>query len=524
MSAADRSHPRVVTLALDMGDGDLIQQWARAGHLPNLRKLIDAGTWVELESPAKVLHTSTWPTFATGTLPGTHGVYYPYQPEPGHQQAQHIRPDHYGAPTFWSRADRHGRRCVVYDIPETFPEAGFNGEAIFEWGTWAWYGEQTSQPNSLMEELGREFGKYPLGIEALQLGLGRPNRNTLQERLPRSVAHKRDSLKWFLKRADWDLIVAGFCETHPAGHYLWPASFSREKGTEDPGFDAIRSVYAAIDDAIGKLSSEFPSGTVLIVVSGDGVRPNHAGWHLLPKVLERLGYTNAGAQTDGGGTKSRSLAARLKDALPPQARRWVADHMPRSLRERVGAHLQSAHIDWSRTRAFTLPTDLEGYIRINLKEREPQGIVQPGAEYDALCADIRSSLLALKNPATGRPAVEAVWLCHEVFAGQRQQQLPDLVVSWNDEAPIAALEGPGLERVEEPSPDPRTGTHSTRGFMLAHGSGIARGAVRRGRLEQVAPTILDLLGLRAESGFDGPPIDLRSSQTNDNKLRSPIGG
>jgi predicted AlkP superfamily phosphohydrolase/phosphomutase len=197
--------------------------------------------------------------------------------------------------------------------------------------------------------------------------------------------------------------------------------------------------------------------------------------------------------------------------------------MPRSLRERVGAHLQSAHIDWSRTRAFTLPTDLEGYIRINLKGREPQGIVQPGAEYDALCANIRSSLLALKNPTTGRPAVEAVWLCHQVFAGRRQQQLPDLVVSWNDEAPITALEGPGLERIEEPSPDPRTGTHSTKGFMLAHGSGIAR-ATRRGKLEQVAPTILDLLGLPAESGFDGPPIDLRSSAANDNKLRSPIGG
>src|SRR4030095_10542133 len=200
MTTPRRKNTNVVAIALDMGDGGLIQDWARAGHLPHLRELIDGGTWLDLDSPASVLHTSTWPTFATGTLPGTHGVYYPYQPEPGHPQAQHIRPDPYGAPTFWRRADRHGRRCGVYDIPETFPEAGFNGEAIFEWGTWAWYGEQTSRPNSLVDELRREFGKYPLGIEALQLGLGRPNRNTLQERLPRRVEHKRARLKWFLQR------------------------------------------------------------------------------------------------------------------------------------------------------------------------------------------------------------------------------------------------------------------------------------------------------------------------------------
>ena len=520
-----RNSRRVVAIALDMGDGGLIQHWARAGHLPQFRELIDAGTWVDLESPARVLHTSTWPTFATGTLPGTHGVYYPYQPEPGHQLAQHVRPDHYGAPTFWSRADQHGRRCIVYDVPETFPEAGFGGSAIFEWGTWAWYGAQASVPQGLIEELKQGFGKYPLGIEALQLGLGRPNRAVLQDRLPRSVAHKCETLKWLLGRADWDLVVAGFCETHPAGHYLWPASFAHDKGVEDSGFDAIRGTYAAIDDAIGKLRAELPPDTALMVVSGDGVRPNHAGWHLLPTVLERLGYTNAGPDLKTAATaRPQSPIARLKNALPPRARRWVADMLPRSLRERVGAHLQSGHIDWSRTRAFTLPTDLEGYIRINLKGREPQGIVAPGAEYDELCASIRSRLSGLRNTATGKAAVRDVWLCHDIFTGQRQEQLPDLVVSWNDDAPIVSLDAPGMDRVEAPSPDPRTGTHSTSGFMLAHGSGFAGGVRARGRLEQVAPTILSLLGLPTESGFDGQPIDLRSSDTNENKQRAPIGG
>jgi hypothetical protein len=53
MSSAIRNSRRVVATALDMGDGGLIQHWARAGHLPRFRELIDEGTWVDLESPAR---------------------------------------------------------------------------------------------------------------------------------------------------------------------------------------------------------------------------------------------------------------------------------------------------------------------------------------------------------------------------------------------------------------------------------------------------------------------------------------
>ncbi len=115
-----------------------------------------------------MLHTSTWPSFATGTLPGRHGVYYPFQPKPGHQQAQHVAAEQYGAPSFWSLADRLGKRCLVYDVPETFPEAGFKGRAIFEWGTWAWYGTRAAQPQQMLADIKERFGDYPLGMEAMR--------------------------------------------------------------------------------------------------------------------------------------------------------------------------------------------------------------------------------------------------------------------------------------------------------------------------------------------------------------------
>ena len=519
MSGHNRKPSRVVVIGLDVGDGGLIRHWAHAGHLPHFRSLIADGSWVELETPAKVLHTSTWPTFATGTLPGHHGVYYPYQPAPGHQLAQHIQPNHYGAPSFWSLADQRGRRCLVYDVPETFPETGFTGRAIFEWGTWAWYGVRKAQPDGLLTELKSRFGNYPLGIEATRLGLGLPSRTALEQRLPRSVAHKLESLQWLMSQDQWDLVVAVFCETHPAAHYLWPTAAATLVGADESRFRPLLSVYTAIDSALGGLRAGLPPDTTLIVVSGDGVRQNNAGWHLLPAVLERLGYTNADG-ANGDRAKPRSSLGALKRAVPPRARRWIADHMPWQLREKLGAHLQSAQINWSRTRAFTLPTDLEGCIRINLIGREPRGIVAPGAEYKALCAEIRARLAVLVNPATRQPAVSEVWIREEVFPGQRGDQLPDLVVSWNDAAPIAALEAPGMGRVEGASPDPRTGTHSTSGFLLACGPGIAAGRQARGHLVQVAPTVLQLLGLDEDFGLDAAPLGFTSCATATNKSQT----
>src|SRR5262249_30190093 len=163
------------------------------GRLPHLAALASSGAEMELESTAEVLHTSTWPTFATGTLPGRHGVYYPYQPKPGHQLAPHIMPDQYGTSTFWRLAAAQGRRCLVYDVPETFPDAEFGGSAIFDWGTWAWYGKPSAQPPALLKELKARFGRYPLGYEAKRVGSSPLDPRRLEARLLQSVRYKAET-------------------------------------------------------------------------------------------------------------------------------------------------------------------------------------------------------------------------------------------------------------------------------------------------------------------------------------------
>ena len=193
-----------------------------------------------------------------------------------------------GAPTFWSLADAQGKRCVVFDVPETFPEDDFGGKAIFEWGNWAWYGERTSQPESLIPELKERFGDYPLKMEAVSLGLKFPDLKDLEKRLLASVKHKQAVLEWLLDGDSWDLAVSVFGESHLVGHYLWPAGVLQMEDPDDPRFAAARRVYVAIDAAIGAIRSRLPEDVTLAVVSGDGISVNNCGWHLLPDVIERF--------------------------------------------------------------------------------------------------------------------------------------------------------------------------------------------------------------------------------------------
>ena len=519
------SRGRVLVIGLDMGDGGLIRHWIRQRRLPHFADLQASGTSFALDSTADVLHTSTWPTFATGTLPGKHGVYYPYQARPGHQLAQHIQADQYGAPTFWTLASAAGRQAVVYDVPETFPEHGFAGGAIFDWGTWAWYGQPCAQPPALLAELKSRFGPYPLGLEAKRLGLGVPDH--LEERLSRSIKYKTATARWLLQRGPWALSVVAFCETHPAGHYLWPRDADAAVDDDDR-FEALYRVYAEIDEALGRLRASVPSDTTIIVVSGDGVRPNRSGWHLLPPLLDRFGYTASGGAPGGasGGAaatdrpSSPSAIGRVHGLIPASAKRLVTAHLPWRVRDRLGVWLQTRSIDWSRTRAFTLPTDLEGCIRINVKGREPQGIVEAGSAYDELCQEIRVRLEELENPATGRRAVHRVWIRNEVFPGQRQEQLPDLIVSWSDDAPLQAVVSPRIGAVSGVNPDTRPGTHSTQGFAMAAGPGVAGGATGRGHLADIAATVLTVLGVDSSASMDGRPLAALAGESGSSLSRS----
>jgi len=504
------SSGRVLFIGLDMGDFALIEKWSLEGFLPTFRSLMTEGISAKLKTTADALHTSSWPTIFTGTLPGKHGVYYPFQPIPGRQQPEHIGPSQYGMPSFWQILDRAGKHCIVLDAPETFPAVGFTGAQIFEWGTWAWYWKRMTTPLEMERQLKKKFGPYPLKLEAKRLGLGMPDLAYLHRQLIAGVAQKAQITKWLIHSRPWDLLAVVFAELHPGGHYLWPENTPRcqDHSTKSVDFSAteLREIYAAVDAAIGDIIKECGEDVTVYIISGDGVGPNHCGWHLLPQFLSRLGVTEPSSDS-GNGRSRKSLLDHLRNAVPPRVRSEIQSRLPWQFRHWLAFRLM-ANIDWSRTKAFTLPADLEGCIRINLRGREPQGIVEPGSHYEDICAELTLALQELVNPATGRAAVRRVCRIDHLFPGDLRDQLPDLTVIWNDEAELREVYSDRLGLISEAPVDPRTGTHYPTGFLVARGPTVRSGRIQNGHIADFAPTLLSSFGINPPANMDGHPLEI----------------
>jgi predicted AlkP superfamily phosphohydrolase/phosphomutase len=498
---ADAAH-RVLMIGLELGDGRLIHQWARDGRLPRLRTLLDGGAWGWLETIAEELHVAPWPSLYTGTGPGQHGVYYTFQPTPGEQGHVRFHPGLYGRPTFWHLLDRAGRRVTVLDAPYTHLDEGFSGRQLIDWGSWAHYLATQSSPPELLGELNQACGAYPLGLEANDIGFAAVPADDMTRRILRALPAKAKAATWLMAKAPWDLFFTVFGETHAAAHYCWSPTDGEQSH--------LLRIYQALDSAIGELVDAAGPEVTTLIVSADAIGPNHAGWHLLPEVLARLGHFTSGDTPppagDGSAPARRSLdpVRLVRDLLPKDFRKSLARMLPTALRDRLAKRVDTAAIDWSRTRAFPLPTDLEGCIRINLKGREPLGIVEPGAVYERLCDELTAALGELADPATGERVVDRVIRVDTAFPGPRRDRLPDLVVTWSRARRIEVVTAPGIGTVSGPSPDPRPGTHAAPGFVLAHGPGVVPGTtIEGGHILDLAPTVLTRLGVPVPGHMEG---------------------
>jgi predicted AlkP superfamily phosphohydrolase/phosphomutase len=518
---------RLLCIGLDAGDARLIDRWCDEGWLPNIARMKARGTsWPRLKTTADVFHVSAWPSIFTGTAADVHGLYHAYVARPGHQGVLRPRPDESPVPFFWKLLSDRGRRAVVIDAFLTCPLRDFNGVQMVDWGSWSWFWDPTILPASLKREIQNKFGPYPfedhsrVGIVPVTDFAG------FRERLLAAVSTKTKVVKWLIGREEWDLFLVVFGEAHPAGHYLWhlhdKSYVSHPRSGAAALEHALRDVYMALDTAVGELLENIDDRTTIILVSGDGIGPNYSGSHFLEDVLTRLGaFCKPGARTgfDGAATRdgdaSADLASTIRAMVPQRVRIAISNTLlSRNAKERLSLRWKNAGIAWDRTRAFVIENANEGYVRVNLKGREPLGIVEPGAEYQALCDELCRTATTMTNPKTGIPAAVAVYKCDDICSGPCRSHMPDVVIIWNPEAKVTTellLEKQGLVRSPAPScgmPPFYTGNHVPNAFAIAVGPGVPASIVRRGAsILDLAPTILTRLGIDPPAHMTGTVLN-----------------
>jgi predicted AlkP superfamily phosphohydrolase/phosphomutase len=507
---------KVLLLGLDSADARLIEQWSDAGDLPTLARLRREGRWHRLATTAEVMHVSAWPSIYTGTTPGQHGLYHAYQVRAGDQRVHRTLPEWCARPPFWKLLDDAGRRCIVMDafMDARLPE--FGGIQILEYGTWTWFSEPGSSRPGLYDEIVKRFGPYPAPEHSNQVTI--PEQLRFRDQLIRAAEVKAKAARWLLAEHPWELAFVTFGELHGGGHYLWhsgdPDYPLYPQGGLPGAPHPLREVYAAVDAAIGEIVATLDDRTLLLIVSGDGMGPNYSGSHLMPELLHRLGLFFAPSvgqsRSDGAPAPKQGLAAAVRGMIPLSVRQSITRCLPRSVRYQLSTKWMNADIDWSRTRAFCIPNSNEGYFRVNLRGREPQGTVADGEDCRQLVALLKAELEALTNPSSGQRAAHAVHVMDATFAGAERQHLPDVVISWDFDARVLnRVQGPGCGLVAGKcgyeTPAYYSGNHRPNAFVLGYGAGVATGGPdpEGGHIVDVAPTIFAALGVDAPAHFEG---------------------
>lgn len=525
---------RVIAIWLDGFDMHLADAYA----LPNLSRLGREGMVATLDNGSDHLTGLTGEHISSGL--NAH--------DSGRSSAVLFDPSTYHCVQEGSRFSPifTGVQTVVFDWAYfDLSGAGSDVVGVTDWGVHDPGNRPQARPSTLHTELVDRFGRYP----ARQWIYGVPWASVeackeMGEALSKAARTRSDVARWLLSErfTDWQVALVGFAESHSASEGLFHGvgsshPWSGLESTPEAG-RALRSVYSAIDQAVGEIVEAFPEDTV-VIFSMHGMGPNNSdvpSMALLGEVMSRwsgLGtpsmqpftvdaagipqlapdssWTSAvlGHFMNEGRRTRQSVRARIKQRVPEPLRRIlgaVRSLKPGGTSVREGSlqwmPLMRHQPDWHAMKAFALPSFYDGRVRVNLIGRESCGIVGI-EEFGSVIDQIEGLLRECTEPRSGQPVVKSVRRV-EGNPLTRQDDDVDLIVHWEDD--VLGISHPRLGIIG-PLPPRRTGGHSNPiGRCLIVGHDVQPGDIGVRSSFDVVPTILSLAGASAPHEVSGSPL------------------
>jgi len=502
-----RSKQRVIVLGLDGATWTLLGPWIEAGRLPNLARLMAQGVHGDLRSTVPPYTAPAWTSFATGKGPGKHGIvdFWRFSWDTHNRSpidAQRVWPA-----TFWSILSRNGLRVGVVNVPITYPPYSVNGIMISGMLTPSEDADYTF-PRLLKTEIRSAVGDYAANPYASV-----SQTSAFLMRVAYWIRQRERANQYLLSTCGFDCFVNVIQAPDPIQHQFW-----KLLDPNHPLFDEqeaahfrpyILECYRAVDEVVGRRMDMLDSHTQLFVLSDHGFGPAQKYFNV-NRFLAGLGLLVLQNQTDG----ERSLGALRKSMIS-----WAGKVVRRAdvlglrhrlldnrQREALRHHLDRAvthPIDWSCTQAYFASLTSES-IYVRVRGRDAGGLVEPGAEYEALRDRVIRALLDVRDPETGEAVVADAYRREEVYNGSRLEELPDIVFSLGKRPYLPSEQLAPSAIVQDLPAEAGGGRHQPNGIFLAAGAGIRRNTVLEGaQIVDLAPTILYALGVPVPQDMDG---------------------
>lgn len=502
---------RVVVVGLDGATLDIINPMISEGRLKNFDNLSRIGGKGKLTSTILPLSATAWNTFSTGKNPGKHGIYDFSRRVPGTYTYAPVSSSDRDGKTIWEYASAAGRRCLVVNVPLTYPPEKVNGIMVSGFP----YPEKRKDyaiPVDVLGEIERDTGITHLHKPSPHFLKPGDERKLIDEML-RITEDQAKVVRYLLKREKWDLVVTVFDATDVVSHFFW-----RYIDPNNPRYDRKKAadfgplfydVYEAVDRAFGEISLDLSPEDHTFVISDHGFGPVYYAVYMNNWLLQN-NYLKLKRKA---GTRVRKAFFRVgitTDFLFRAAKRlglvgsrtYAYGKKSRSLQLAKALSLSLDDIDWERTQVFSYGN--YGQFFLNIKGREPRGALEPGESARRVMAEIREKLGSLRDPRSGRTLFDIIYSKEEIYWGPRTDAAPDLVF-FDSTMTYRAHRLFEFGSRNMIAPDPiYSGSHRMDGVMMVSGPGITNKPIPDGaRLIDVPPTLLHILGLQVPASMDG---------------------
>jgi predicted AlkP superfamily phosphohydrolase/phosphomutase len=434
---------RVVVLGLDGVPFTYAQDLIAAGELPNFAAIVREGASVQMDTTIPNVSSVAWATFMTGQNPGRHKIFGFVDREPGSRKLYIPNSRTMASTTLWETLSAAGKRVFAMNVPVTYPPRPVNGIVV---GCFLSPSVEKAAPTP---EIASALKRLNYCVDA-DSQLAHRDKDGFLAHLDEVFERRLDAMRYFWRRERWDFFMAHIMETDRLHHFFWK---QMEEGDARYA-PAFLDFYRRLDAVLGEVRSWLDEDTKLVVLSDHGFcsvkqQVNVNTW------LHETGYLSYVADNGKKGL----------DTLAPG------------------------------TRAYSLDP---GRVFVSLRGRDPDGAVAPGAEYERTRDELAEGLLGMRDPESGEPMVERVYRREEIYAGPHTSAAADLVLAMREGYdPKGAFRQDALTYRDSAL----VGMHTTPDALL-YVEGVPR-LERRPHIVDVAPTILDLLGVPPPPELDG---------------------
>lgn len=453
------------------------------GELPNLAALIDRGAYGDCLSTVPSHSWCAWPSFMTGLNPAGHGVFDILEYKPGANRRLPITYHSVKARTTFADLTDAGKTSVVANIPLTFPAPAIKGKIVA--GGVLPAARSYTYPLELQQELD---ANAPFPINGMSWTTYRNRPEAFLEECARVTAKRQTAFEYLLDTTEWDVAVLGYMSTDRIQHclieYIHPEHPDYPKLKDTPVAAQTRAVYRQLDDGLARVLERTTPNDLVMFMSDHGHQPCTRTC-TMDRILESLGW----AQFSKGSFATnlirwgpgRRIARRIYDLL--------------KLHGKVA--LPASPLDWDKSRAYTSVTSTGEGVSLNLKGREPQGIVDP-KDYERLRDELAAALESFIDPKTGRSPIKKIYRKEEVLSGKYLDWGPDLVLV---PAPFYSLTH---ARTAVEDADWLSGDHRLEGVLVATGPEVTPGPLEETvELIDLMPTALAALNVTTAVPRDG---------------------